>query len=543
MTANIVHIKAESSEDNVDMQDEYLKEWTDEPLDSKAGFETVKHEVMLCKQEVKDEHNTHAHVKAKVIVVNTKSSSGNVPSKKFRGELHVATEKLCQDAVVSEKVASLCRYICTVCFKEIRCWVSMRNHFSKEHDNKKLSVKDLPKLINEVVCHVCKVCSDKVLCDTALIIAHLRIRHNVTISQYKEQFGIDNSKILPEITYSEYEIGDLCEYRCDVCGRKFNVQSRITQHQKVSHGRKSRSKDNMTKRVIHKCKICKMSIACMNSTLKYHFKQTHGKTLKEYCKITGCIMAGRVHNDSLNTFELFRSLETSSTMGNLCLFACNLCNMKFNCSKHIKEHNRENHPNIPNALRSFLVSGFSYKCKKCFKLMLCDEAVINRHVKQQHFPRKSNDKTPVSFEKRKLQYEKFCSTFLKDVPVTPTVGQSLTTHISNFPLKNVTSIIGNLCQFRCPRCDFDNIPRWNSLKRHCKIVHKSSLNYNPTLVTEARYHACLLCQTATLSDRSILASHVRNKHGMTLAEYERIFRKHGGRTLLTYSEWLTNKCY
>ncbi len=537
-------IKSED-EKTFPIKDEELREWVEQP-ESKEDVILSKEEAKASKYEVNsDEYASDEKEEQGNTVLENQlprdvigdSSHNNVGK---LGALDSVTRKLCPGSPVSGKVASLCRYKCTVCCKPLLSWNSIRNHFIKEHADKKVVFADLENLFSDVVCHVCKVCSAYVLCDLTFISRHLR-KHNMIISQYVDKFGVDASKKLPEITYSENVIGNLCEYKCDDCGRKFIVRDCFAKHIKVSHGRISRSREGLVKRVFHKCKLCEKPIVCQMEDLVQHYKLVHNITYKEYCEQTGCKIKEKVFNNFLNSSDLFKSLKLSNQIGNLCVFVCQTCSKKFSYSVSLQSHYKKVHQHsLANALVTSLVKGFSYKCKKCSRIMLCDKAIIHTHMIKTHFP-KDGTKTNTSPVNRKLQYEEMCNTFLRDIPVSQTVGEKTLTDINNIPIEQVTSIIGNLCQFKCPTCEYETFPNWNLMKRHYTKIHEEKLGYKPSLVSVARYHACLLCPRAVLSDRQLLTFHL-NWHGKGLPDYERIFRKHGGRTLPTYSKWMKEKC-
>ncbi len=141
----------------------------------------------------------------------------------------------------------------------------------------------------------------------------------------------------------------------------------------------------------------------------------------------------------------------------------------------------------------------------------------------------------------KTDYEAFCSSFIKDTPVSSTVWNKAVQPISNIPIQEATTRFGNLCTFICPWCDAKGVCDWEALRRHCKAAHRSGVSYSPSLVSVARWHKCLLCPKAVLNDRHFILSHLHFSHKINLSEYEKKVLKVGGEFLPTYQSWIDSQ--
>ncbi len=351
--------------------------------------------------------------------------------------------------------------------------------------------------------------------------------------QYIEKFGFDTTKAFLQATVSDKVIGNLCVYKCDKCGCILNSKGLLYLHKKNhSHHSVSSSNECLIKSFLHICKLCDKSVLCDQQTFSQHFRHNHNISLGEYCKRTGCILTK--HDNVTQSF--LKSLKESQTPDNLCIFSCNLCNSEqnrfFAFKKHLKSHKESTIQSIP----SYLVQGFSYKCKKCDKLVLCDLGAIQRHLKKAHCENNN-------FESLLMQrkYKIFCDSFIGKIPVSTRMWQNKTLSISKIPIKEVTSIFGNLCTFTCPKCNND-YQSYLTMVRHCKKSHSHHIKYDFSLVSVARSHACLVCPTVILSDRTFILHHLNKRHKMSLTEYERIFKRNGGKTLPSYNDWIKSGC-
>ncbi len=206
--------------------------------------------------------------------------------------------------------------------------------------------------------------------------------------------------------------------------------------------------------------------------------------------------------------------------------------------KTLKSHVKRHKQRKSEFLFTCLLSGFSYKCKLCNKLMLCERSKIHNHMKKVHgvvIYKKINS----AITEKRFQYENLCKSFKETTPISFTFWGKNEMPATKVPIQERSSNIGNLCEYKCPKCEIKNIGNWQNLVKHQKRVHSLdvTLVYNPSWVSMARCHLCLICPKAVLSDRYFLGVHVYVKHKMTLQEYERIYLKYGGKVLPTFFQW------
>ncbi len=445
-------------------------------------------------------------------------------SKKI-SQLDVLLTKICHGAPVSDDVSNKCVFQCSKCIDQFKSWELLKKHLNITHPTEKFKDMDIDKVITRTMTHVCKICSALVVCDKYFIRRHLSA-HKATLTSYFRDFWSN-------VTYSVNVIGNLCQYKCTGCKKEINTPHTFRRHKKAcSQNRNFESKMLLVEKVYHKCKICDKPMLCDANVLVRHFRRAHSISTEEYCKKTATtIVQSRHRQVSLKT----ESLKLSKTVGNLCVFACSICKSQYNNSLCFRNHFAKHWPRPIEPLTTYLDKGFSYQCNLCSKLMLCDKNILQSHMRVVH-GKKKNDKESVSFSS-KSQYHMLQDLFTKDIPVSSTLSKKSVLPVEKLHIKEITSKIGNLCRYKCPYCDSKDFTSFTNLRQHCKMAHNFGLSYNPSLVTEARWHACLLCPMAVMSDRYFLSKHLTMTHKKCLPDYEKTFIQNGGKSLPTFTDW------
>ncbi len=448
-------------------------------------------------------------------------------------------EKLCQDAPVSNRVFNKCMFQCLDCPTQIRGWRQFRKHI-KMHNVAILSLTAVEQYISKQTCYICKICSAKLLCDSFFINRHLKMCHDMHLSQYRAKFEPDWYGA--EATMSENVIGNLCLYECKECNQTFENQNVLSKHRAKYLHTINTVQHSLTKSVWHKCKLCKRRFLCDLTVLKKHIAGCHRFSLEEYSIKTGCKIAkNRVVHISQ---KFLKSLEISNITDDCCIFACNLCGKKYYSSNGFKNHFKNHSSSLCKPLSEYIVKGFSYQCQKCDKLLLCDKDTIRHHM-HVHARRghgaKVNNKS-IDGNTKKTQYLIMCQKYINDSPRSFTVWDKTALPMNQVPIKEITAKIGNLCQFICKKCtDFKIFNSWDCLRHHYEKIHRCRVQYNHSIVNVARCHACLICPKAILCDRSFIRRHLTFSHKMTLKRYETIFHRNGGETLPTFLDWMTSE--
>ncbi len=518
--------------------DQWLKEWTEckdvkEEVKLNNTFHSQKAKLIAIKEEKCENDSALEGEKDESLVLSrlkTSTVSKVIEAKsRYKRQVNSLIEKLCQNEPTSDYVQNLCQFKCKECGKLAISWSALTFHVRKNHKNTKVKMTNLAMLKSKVVSHICKVCMEPTLCDFAFIVRHIK-NHQLNVNRYVEMFKLSLERNQKGASLIENDsIGNNCVYKCNICGDEFNLKGSFTYHQWKLHKRKIISSEGLVKIVHHKCKLCGVSILCEKQNLHQHFRKKHDISLEEYCKLSVCNLS----EDKSYRFpiKLLNTYKVSKTIGNHCEFTCTSCKKVFHCSRKLKRHAKKQHQGVPQTLISCITKGCSYKCKLCQRLLLCDSATINAHMSYRHGQ---------SSVKRKIDYNELYESFLNATPASSKIWHKSSIPSCLIPVHEITSKIGNLCVYKCQKCDRNNFNTWASFRYHYKKEHSKSITFRPTLVVTARYHSCLVCPKAILNDRHFIAKHLQQKHKMKLSTYQNTFQRNGGEVLPTMTEWL--KC-
>ncbi len=227
--------------------------------------------------------------------------------------------------------------------------------------------------------------------------------------------------------------------------------------------------------------------------------------------------------------------KATFAVGDLCLFQCRNCLRKFTQHRalmmralHSKECSVKGEKKKNGAIES-LVEARYHICSVCAARVLCDKGLINRHISRMHRITLDDDYMPlVNRRLREEQEGREIKLFGQELEgnqeerqrkLVPIVPPFSTVEVHSKALKDdkVTDFIGNICSFACTECSFTS----NSLTALCTHAKKcmGDGDFQPTTVTEARYHRCGICTTILLCDVSVIQAHARKVHGFGIREY------------------------
>ncbi len=528
-------IKCEEEQDHkFAIKDEWLKEWSeveDLKVDLAIKLSDKSHLIKKEAEDIDDLTQKHSgQTSANNHSATTRRSNTTKPCSPEQKN-KVLEGASCQDSPVSDRPENLCSYKCLKCGKLLNSWNALKVHSRRTSKcPRRVLMSRVKEHISKTVHYACKLCSSSVLCDLTFIKSHVQNSHKMKLLDYIQIF---HPKFTLQSTYSKHEIGNFCVYQCEQCEKQFQGWKSLKKHAKfASHVISSkRNRNNSLKVVFHQCKICKSRLFCEQPALHDHMKRAHCLSLEGYCQKYQCLLVEKKEE------SIVKSLQVSNSVGNLCEFKCNICNIHFYTGTTFQAHRLKARHNVSINLVQGLVRGFSYKCDICSKVLLCDRQIIFSHMKKCHNIN-IREIHPMLHEK---QYNEFWEAFTKDIPVSSSVYKQLTLPLGEIPIHETTSVIGNLCKFSCPHCDIWTSHCYASLLYHLKTIHQKPAKYSQSLVKLARYHACLLCPKAVLNDRHVLKNHLKQRHGKSIVEYENIFIRHGGKTLPSFRTWMKEK--
>ncbi len=532
-------------------KDHWLREWTKEP------FCAIKSdpEGSVKREEVDDGDDER---KSEVGNCDANSSGGtsNKPaSRKHADAPNLELREILERAETTDKTLGMCKFKCRECDAQYNNWSSLRCHrlyrYSKVRHSEPIRVMEAKHYLVKAFCHICRLCSQKVLCDNEFLTCHLKANHKGTSARdYRLKFKIDELSPAERpdrvVVYSYKAIGDLCFWKCQQCGSRFSTLDSLKRHQKRFHPSVSDENQGRDghKLVYHECLLCRTKIRCTKRDLLLHLKRHRGmNTLEDYCLKTGCTLVNTKNcTGNEKTVEVLKSLEISKEIGNRCLFKCNICDFEGKSWRIMRLHLSTEHGlsklltvnSVGMYKYNLLVEGFSYQCNVCKDLMLCDTVLISRHFSNFH----RHELSPFKVSRESFYHVEFES-FVKDVPVQP--AQSSITLLSGaIPDEGVTEKVGNLCKYACPTCGRKDFRSFSTLSIHLNKEHRQEALYDPSMVVEARYHKCLICSMIILCDRSLLFKHLRNRHRLKLAKYEKVLIRHGGEVLPSFIQYYKN---
>ncbi len=525
-----------------------LKVWT-EPRDVKKYLAVVKADKGLNLDDRESDEDFEDYSDGEINDAGTSSINGEEESLETKElsknnkslvetwlEVEKLAKQLCKNAKVSQKVANMCKYQCNECSKIIKGWYNLKAHFATKHGCKAISYFELINLVSESVCHKCMICSEHVLCDTLFLGRHFKT-HDLLIGQYRSIFGCDTSRGKVDATFSNDVIGNMCVYECETCKRQFDNSRKFTRHLRAaSHGDSSKSSLGLRKIVYHKCQVCSKLILCDNYLLDQHICQYHKLSVEKYCESKGIKIEGKEYIKLKQSY--LNTLTISNVIENLCIFSCSICSQRYGSSASFRRHISKHKQKPCKPVEKCMVRSYSYKCDICSRLMLCDRQVICHHRRLVHGKKLGHEDKCQNQNISRIEYESLCNSFINSTPISNAVFNRSVVPVSQISIEEQTSKIGNLCIFQCPDCASKEFSSYFSLQTHYKRVHFQGIKYNFSLIKVARYHSCLICPKAVLSDRLLLGRHVNTCHQLKFSEYERTFVKNGGAVLPTYEKWL-----
>ncbi len=193
-----------------------------------------------------------------------------------------------------------CKFSCPECSKCFNYWYKFKLHMKIQH-GKLIKASEIKLFLSKATVVVCKICSEKVLCELRLMAQHLQ-NHNIKMSEYKLRFqvgqecNLKKKKLLEEAKLSARRIGNLCQFACPQCNTTFNsIHNMWVWHNRNKSNcsykvRYSTWEECATHVVKHICLICDKTLLCDNEPMKVHMKNHNIKTLREYAEKTGCML-------------------------------------------------------------------------------------------------------------------------------------------------------------------------------------------------------------------------------------------------------------
>ncbi len=324
-----------------------------------------------------------------------------------------------ENSKVSEELGNLCKYKCPTCKQVYNSAGSLRKHFlDTRHAD--LSRKALNSFLTKIVAHICKICSMKVLCDKMALYSHMFLHGIKSLKEYitttkarRVEEQENNTELLQNFCKKismKYQItgavGSLCRYTCDKCDYFCQTWPTLKRHCSNSgHGPLSPATKYLAHVVIHKCKVCDELLLADKYFIEVHL-QKHQVTTRDYVKIASItnsketwykqyhkelkkairdIPAVPAKTDySLQANSLPESNVTKH-LGDISFFKCPHCSTSGISYNSLLAHCRTKH-NISCVAydQNLLEEARYHQCHICSENLLCDSAIVRKHLGQKH---------------------------------------------------------------------------------------------------------------------------------------------------------------
>ncbi len=460
-------------------------------------------------------------------------------------------------AKVSEKVDNLCVYRCHTCGKVFLARQSLGFHLKKTNhgaaNKTEKRMEDLDAYLIKLVQHKCKVCSKLILCDRQMIRMHV-VRHKIkTLKEYidltkikKEEEGKgsgrdawlrDSVKMEEHENPKSFEVKTPCEdnksevkleIKKEGEDEEFGRDAWLRDSVKMEENEKSNSLEVKTDWEDSKSKV-KTEIkkegedepfgsdAWLRDSVKMEENIHQYKPFEEYRSKPKPTLKNLQEKENVESrkFMLERKWKEatkdatfSESIGNLCRYKCNVCSKISETRTAFRGHlTRTNHGKVSELdLSSFLVKTVVHKCKICSKELFCDKCLIMKHVKQH--------KIKSLKEYMEMTGVKYKGTYL-EIGRKDVIAQFCQTHAIT---DNITSNVGNLCIYKCDKCEDFTCRTWGTMNMHAHKM-KHGQHMSPTkCITKTTFHKCVLCEKIMLCDHLFIARHLKS-HKLNMKEY------------------------
>ncbi len=172
----------------------------------------------------------------------------------------------------------------------------------------------------------------------------------------------------------------------------------------------------------------------------------------------------------------------------------------------------------------WMCSRVLHDCRVCKSHILCDMTVISAHIYNSHslshmeyrnrYPETREERIWMKKRREKIQPK-------PQSKVRPSNDRVLTVAEEQ---GNVTTKVGNLCEYQCDRCSF-TVFSWQTLKNHLIRCHSLSIPKNfpeqkrEKWLLKKVFHVCAVCNAKILCQLRAIAGHVSSFHKMKMDKY------------------------
>ncbi len=211
--------------------------------------------------------------------------------------------------------------------------------------------------------------------------------------------------------------------------------------------------------------------------------------------------------------KAFEKAPVSDILANLCEYQCPQCYKKIGSRaslyRHFKEanHGRSKHGRV--IRYQYMVKIVVHKCYVCFKKVLCDTEAVKSHIKVCHGI---------------VSIKKYCDKYGAILKTSIGQAQNENNYITELKRNKsaVTDFVGNLCSFKCLKCEY-SCHSWRLMTKHVNTKLHGLLLQPSAYFSNITLHKCQLCQEKILCDNQIIKNHLATKHKKTVRDYNSHF--------------------
>ncbi len=307
-----------------------------------------------------------------------------------------------------------------------------------------------------------------------------------------------------EVIVSEMASAGMCTFKCSECPVTGKCWSYLAKHMKEKHKTNvtmSEVKKFATKVVVHVCKICSETVPCDNNFLVNHFRLKHKLKPKDYREM--------YHIEDIREVQFRDMLQNGKSsptrIGNFCSFRCPQCNKLFRNLQALQRHFTLTKCQLYREilLHKYLEDVVTHNCKICSKLLLCDALSIKKHVINHDI-------------KGIKEYAENTGCYFICKSDKETVFDE------NAKKAKVSQKIGNLCTYKCDKCN-SVTGSWIRMRKHLNTAgHLGTLKIWKIwciYIDKIVMHKCLICKEKVVNDKFFIQSHLQRKHQKTLLHY------------------------
>ncbi len=403
--------------------------------------------------------------------------------KKGSGNDGILKYSMMKNAAVSESAATgLCTFSCTDCSASSKNWEAFRIHMRMKH-NASVKVDNIESFMAKCTIHICRICSEKILCEGMHMRIHFNRRHKMNVNQYRKNYdcGVNLDETLQNGRLSLHQVGSLCTFKCPECHKTFKTIYTLSRHE---HNSKKCLLNvgakfwlNCLQDVVtHKCKTCSKLLLCDYTVIKSHVASHGFKTVREYS-----------NKNQINIVNQ-RNLKAESVIDNYNVYESNGATniLKAGISKYVLKRNFMNQPKLGSAIDNTRNSKTVAVDSMLEKEL---ESPIVGHLKFKG--------TSASLKATHFMMEK------ANVSVSAATG---------------------LCTFSCPQCPSEFLSR-NQFKKHMKKIHTTEVKMTNIecfkYMSTVTIHVCKICSEKVFCETLFLNNHFKNKHNTSLASYRK----------------------